>query len=79
MWFRRVLTTRAGGVSIGPYDSFNLGCRSGDDSAVCDTDAIVTTEQRLAPVALTADRVPASYRRDGTTGRLAAVIWMDPA
>ncbi len=31
MRIRRVVTTRAGGVSKGPYDSFNLGDHVGDD------------------------------------------------
>jgi YfiH family protein len=30
---RAVITTRAGGVSGGPYESFNLGYSSGDDAA----------------------------------------------
>lgn len=34
---RRVVTTRAGGVSAAPYDSFNLGDHVGDDPAAVDT------------------------------------------
>ncbi|WP_137723868.1 peptidoglycan editing factor PgeF [Rhodococcus subtropicus] len=33
---RRVVTTRAGGVSAPPYDSFNLGDHVGDDPAAVD-------------------------------------------
>lgn len=33
MQLRRVVTTRAGGYSSAPYDSFNLGAHVGDDSA----------------------------------------------
>jgi YfiH family protein len=96
---RRVVTTREGGVSKPPYDSFNLGDHVGDDPAavaanrkrlaegigleperlvwmeqvhgrtvaVVDgpvdgpleaTDAVVTAQERLALVVLTADCVP---------------------
>jgi hypothetical protein len=96
---RRVVTTRAGGASGPPYDSFNLGTGTGDDSehvarnrrrlaagigltedrlvwmeqvhgsavtrvdgprrvAVPGTDALVTTRPGLALVALVADCVP---------------------
>jgi len=99
MRVRRVVTTRAGGQSRPPYDSFNLGEGIGDDPAavaanrrrladgiglppdrlvwmwqahgtrvavvdgprpepVPDTDALVTTQQQLALVVLTADCVP---------------------
>ncbi|WP_258557653.1 peptidoglycan editing factor PgeF [Rhodococcus sp. AG1013] len=34
---RRVVTTRAGGVSAAPYESFNLGDHVGDDPAAVDT------------------------------------------
>lgn len=30
---RALITTRRGGVSLAPYDSFNLGCHVGDDPA----------------------------------------------
>ena len=40
---RRVITTRAGGVSAPPYDSFNLGDHVGDDSA-----AVAANRARLA-------------------------------
>ncbi|HYQ66023.1 peptidoglycan editing factor PgeF [Actinophytocola sp.] len=99
MRIRRVVTTRAGGGSKPPYDSFNLGAGVGDDrgavahnrrrlatelglqpdrlvwmeqvhgrnaevvdgprtAAVEATDAIVTAEPNLALVALCADCVP---------------------
>lgn len=40
---RRVVTTRAGGVSRAPYDSFNLGDHVGDDPA-----AVAVNRRRLA-------------------------------
>ncbi|WP_241566000.1 peptidoglycan editing factor PgeF [Prescottella agglutinans] len=40
---RRVVTTRAGGVSAAPYESFNLGDHVGDDPA-----AVETNRRRLA-------------------------------
>lgn len=40
---RRVTTTRAGGVSVAPYDSFNLGDHVGDDP-----DAVAANRARLA-------------------------------
>lgn len=40
---RRVTTTRAGGVSAPPYDTFNLGDHVGDDPA-----AVATNRTRLA-------------------------------
>ncbi|WP_408014586.1 peptidoglycan editing factor PgeF [Rhodococcus xishaensis] len=40
---RRVVTTRAGGVSEAPYDSFNLGDHVGDDRA-----AVEVNRRRLA-------------------------------
>jgi polyphenol oxidase len=40
---RRVTTTRAGGVSVPPYDTFNLGDHVGDDPA-----AVATNRKRLA-------------------------------
>ena len=42
---RRVVTTRAGGVSAPPYDSFNLGDHVGDDPA-----AVEANRRRLASV-----------------------------
>ncbi|OBJ73558.1 peptidoglycan editing factor PgeF [Mycobacterium sp. 1274756.6] len=50
---RRVTTTRAGGVSAPPFDSFNLGDHVGDDPA-----AVAANRARLvAATGLTADRV----------------------
>ena len=40
---RRAVTTRAGGVSAAPYDSFNLGDHVGDDPA-----AVAANRERLA-------------------------------
>src|ERR1700745_3317585 len=40
---RRVTTTRAGGVSAPPYDTFNLGDHVGDDPA-----AVASNRKRLA-------------------------------
>jgi YfiH family protein len=48
---RRVTTTRAGGVSAPPYDSFNLGDHVGDDPA-----AVAANRQRLAD-AVSADAI----------------------
>lgn len=41
--FRRVVTSRAGGASSAPYDSFNLGDHVGDDAA-----AVEANRRRLA-------------------------------
>ncbi|MFN8072732.1 MAG: peptidoglycan editing factor PgeF [Mycobacterium sp.] len=50
---RRVTTTRAGGVSAPPYDSFNLGDHVGDDPA-----AVAANRDRLArSIGLPADHV----------------------
>lgn len=50
---RRVVTTRAGGVSAAPYDSFNLGDHVGDDPA-----AVATNRRRLAEgIGLRAERL----------------------
>lgn len=110
---RRVTTTRAGGGSAPPYDTFNLGDHVGDDpaavaanrkrlasaigldadavvwmnqvhgdkvvrvdgplqSAVDDTDALVTTTPRLALAVVTADCVPV-LMADSRAGVVAAV------
>ena len=113
---RRVTTTRAGGVSAPPFDTFNLGDHVGDDpaavaanrnrlaaaiglgdrrggldepgarrpgrtrrrpdrrpdSAVEDTDALVTTTPRLALAVVTADCVPV-LMADARAGVVAAV------
>lgn len=50
---RRLVTTRRGGVSAPPYDSFNLGAGVGDDRA-----AVTANRERLAAAAgLPADRI----------------------
>jgi YfiH family protein len=50
---RRVTTTRSGGVSVAPYDSFNLGDHVGDDPA-----AVATNRARLGrAIGLGAERV----------------------
>jgi YfiH family protein len=50
---RRVTTTRAGGVSAPPFDTFNLGDHVGDDAT-----AVAANRARLAAViGLTPDRV----------------------
>lgn len=50
---RRVTTTRAGGVSAPPFDTFNLGDHVGDDPA-----AVAANRARLAAaIGLAADRV----------------------
>jgi YfiH family protein len=50
---RRVTTTRAGGVSAPPFDTFNLGDHVGDDPA-----AVATNRKRLAAgIGLGTDRV----------------------
>jgi YfiH family protein len=110
---RRVTTTRAGGVSLPPFDTFNLGDHVGDDpaavaanrgrlaaaiglgadrvvwmnqvhsdrvevvdeprdTAVEDTDALVTSTPRLALAVLTADCVPV-LMADARAGVVAAV------
>ena len=53
MRIRRVVSTRAGGVSKGPYESFNLGDHVGDD-----IEAVEANRARLARgVGLTPDRL----------------------
>lgn len=53
MRIRRVVTTRAGGVSKAPYESFNLGDHVGDDAA-----AVEANRARLAEgIGLTPDRL----------------------
>jgi polyphenol oxidase len=110
---RRVTTTRAGGVSKPPFDTFNLGDHVGDepeavaanrkrlaaaigldedhviwmnqvhgdrvttvdgprDTAVADTDALVTATPRLALAVVSADCVPV-LMADARAGVVAAV------
>lgn len=53
MRIRRVITTREGGNSRPPFDSFNLGGRVGDDSA-----ALAANERKLAEgIGLSQDRL----------------------
>ncbi|WP_086669287.1 peptidoglycan editing factor PgeF [Lentzea kentuckyensis] len=53
MRIRRVVTTRSGGVSKGPYESFNLGDHVGDEEK-----AVVANRARLAEgVGLTPERL----------------------
>ncbi|MFJ8961053.1 peptidoglycan editing factor PgeF [Lentzea sp. NPDC102401] len=53
MRIRRVVTTRAGGVSKGPYESFNLGDHVGDDG-----EAVEANRARLAEgIGLSPDRL----------------------
>lgn len=42
---RAIFTTRAGGVSVSPYDTFNLGLHTGDDPA-----AVAANRERLQAV-----------------------------
>lgn len=50
---RRVITTRAGGVSVSPYASFNLGMHVGDDPT-----AVLANRRRLATaIGLPAERI----------------------
>ena len=50
---RRVTTTRAGGASLPPFDTFNLGDHVGDDPA-----AVAANRNRLAAaIGLPSDRV----------------------
>lgn len=59
---RRIVTTRAGGVSQQPYDSFNLGGSVGDDP-----EAVQTNRTRLAIAAgLTPDRLVFMQQVHGT-------------
>ncbi len=50
MRVRRVVTTRAGGASVAPYDSFNIGAHVGDEpSAVAANRKRLVTELGLRP------------------------------
>lgn len=60
---RRVVTTRAGGVSAPPYDSFNLGRSVGDDPV-----AVAANRDRLAAsLGLPEERLVAMRQVHGTT------------
>ena len=61
---RRVVTTRAGGVSAAPYDSFNLADHVGDDPA-----AVAANRRRLASViGLPPERFAALWPRELSGG-----------
>jgi YfiH family protein len=49
---RRVTTTRAGGVSVAPFDSFNMGDHVGDDP-----EAVAANRRRLAAAIGLPDRI----------------------
>ncbi|TCP45410.1 hypothetical protein EV191_11652 [Tamaricihabitans halophyticus] len=67
MRVRRVITTRDGGASRAPYDSFNLGDHVGDESA-----AVGTNRARLtSELGLGADRV---VWMEQVHGRTASVV-----
>lgn len=67
MRVRRVVTTRAGGRSRAPYESFNLGDRVGDDPA-----AVAANRKRLATeLGLAPDHV---IWMEQVHGRTAAVV-----
>ena len=77
-----VFTTRAGGVSEGPYASLNLGRRTGDDVGRVDEN------RRIACAALgaDADRLALNYQVHGTgvneaqpgvRGRVGDALWTD--
>ncbi len=64
---RRVVTTREGGASAAPYDSFNLGDHVGDDAA-----AVAANRARLAAeLGLAPDRL---VWMEQVHGRTAAVV-----
>ncbi|MBA0124960.1 peptidoglycan editing factor PgeF [Haloechinothrix sp. YIM 98757] len=66
MRIRRVVTTRAGGYSSPPYDSFNLGDEVGDDPA-----AVAANRKRLATeLGLAEDRVTWMEQVHGRTVRV---------
>src|ERR1700727_2269779 len=70
---RRVTTTRAGGVSKPPFDSFNLGDHVGDDpAAVAANRTRLATAIGLALAVVTADCVPVLLA-DARAGVAAAV------
>ncbi|WP_026316596.1 peptidoglycan editing factor PgeF [Actinokineospora enzanensis] len=67
MRIRRVVTTREGGASAAPYDSFNLGDHVGDDAA-----AVAANRARLAAeLGLAPDRL---VWMEQVHGRTAAVV-----
>ena len=91
-WVRAVCTTRRGGVGEPPFDKQNLAAHVGDDAgAVRDNRATLKLALKLKHDPLWLEQVHGggictasdeesffSHRRDGRTGRMAALIWMDP-
>jgi len=80
---RALMTTRLGGVSAVPYDSFNLAAHCGDDPAAVEANRLVLTREGAPPIAwleqvhgigvvdaATADGVP---RADASFARRAGV------
>lgn len=68
MKVRRVVTTRSGGVSNAPYDSFNLGDHVGDAG-----DAVVANRARLArELGMAADRIVWMEQVHGRTAQIVA-------
>ncbi|WP_216207828.1 peptidoglycan editing factor PgeF [Amycolatopsis aidingensis] len=66
MRIRRVVTTRAGGASLAPYDTFNLGDHVGDDPA-----AVAANRKRLATeLGLGPDRLAWMEQVHGRTATL---------
>ncbi|MEV0681348.1 peptidoglycan editing factor PgeF [Actinosynnema sp. NPDC050436] len=66
MRIRRVVTTRQGGVSQPPYESFNLGDQVGDDPA-----AVAANRRRLAEgLGLTPDRLVWMEQVHGRTAQV---------
>ena len=62
---RRVVTSRAGGVSAPPYDSFNLGNHVGDDlSAVTANRDRLASQLGLAPGEPVLSAVTRAYAAD---------------
>lgn len=75
MRIRRVVTTRDGGVSRPPFDTFNLGDGSGDEPS-----AVVTNRQRLADeLGLRRDRVCFMEQVHGRTATVVGDAEQHPA
>ncbi|WP_133850455.1 peptidoglycan editing factor PgeF [Labedaea rhizosphaerae] len=74
MRIRRVVTTRAGGRSVAPYDSFNLGDHVGDDP-----DAVAANRERLTrELGIGKDRVVWMEQVHGRTVQVVADPVDDP-
>ncbi|MBB3052686.1 hypothetical protein FHS23_003720 [Prauserella isguenensis] len=75
MRIRRVITTRAGGYSKPPYDSFNLGLHVGDDP-----DAVRANRARLASeLGLAEDRLTWMEQVHGRTATIVDGTETEPA